>query len=145
MSAPVNGKPELELTAAIGVVELVTVIAVVAESPLAPFATMVCAPSAVPGGIDSGIEKEPFASAVTVPSSTGVLCRNRVMNSFARKPFPITINEPPGPTIAVFVAIPGALGGYGAAIATPDQPSVKAKPATTATTASFPLIGRLPL
>jgi hypothetical protein len=115
MSAPVNANPppdEPLLEVPPLVVAEVTTIDVVAVLPLVfPVATIVWLPGAVFAGIVTEVLNAPWEFAVVVPSVTGVLLRTRVTVSPGRNPDPVTINEPPSPTVEMFVPIvvpPGA-------------------------------------
>jgi hypothetical protein len=71
MSAPVKARPEVAAT--VVPTELETRMAVLALSPSGSVATIAWLPGAVPDGIETDVEKEPFPSDVVVPSVTGVL------------------------------------------------------------------------
>ena len=108
ISAPVKARPPLAAT--VGEIEPVTTIVVLAESPVAPVATIWCVPGVVSDGMTTVVEKAPVASAVVVPRATGVLCRVRVIVSLGTKFEPVTTSDPPGAVEDVFDVRAGAFG-----------------------------------
>ena len=112
MWAPVNQPPDEPLLEVPPVVVAeVATIDVEAVVPLVfPVEMIVWLPCVLPAGIVTVVLNEPWESAVVVPRVTGVLWRTRVMVSPGSNPDPVTINEPPSPTVEMSVLVDGAFG-----------------------------------
>jgi hypothetical protein len=87
-----------------------TWIPVVAESPVAPLATMVWLPGVVPVGIVTGVENEPDPFVDVEPIGTEWLKSVRRIVSSGAKFWPFTVKDPPGAEIPELVVIKAAWG-----------------------------------
>src|ERR1039458_6719610 len=93
MSAPVMARGFVVATTG---ARLVTVMVVNAKPP----AEMVYVPGAVFDGIVTVIDKHPDESVVVVAKTTeGLFCSVMVIDSFAGKPQPLTVNATPETTV----------------------------------------------
>jgi hypothetical protein len=124
-----------------GVGLITTVIPVLAESPVAPLATIVCGPGVVSVGTVTCVEKEPLPFDAVEPRVTPWLKSVRVIDSSGTKFWPVTVKAPPGDEIEELVAITAPRGpSSGLARAVTCQPNPMTKPAVAHATMNLRLM-----